>query len=131
MEQSVEIMAGVSFLILGLSLLLNVHDWVDWFESVRIGGRRVSLILGMMHLFFGSLLVALHWVWSGWEMLLTVIGVWAMAEGTLYLLFPGCLAKIIGWLMPYSRPVILASALATLLLGGALVYPHCIERCSL
>ncbi len=131
MEQSLEIVVGISFFIIGLSLLLHVQDWADWFESVRAGGRRMSLILGVMHLFFGSFIVALHWAWSGWAILLTVIGIWAMAEGTLYLLFPGCLAKIIGWLMPYSRPVILTSALATLLLSVALVYPHCIERCSL
>ena len=129
MEQSLEVMAGVVFVVLGLSLLLRAEAWVDWFEGVRAGGQRLSLAIGMLHLFFGALIVALHQVWSGWGLLLTVIGLWAIGEGTLYLLFPKCLAKIIEFLGPYRGPVLRISGLAGLILAAALLYPYCHERC--
>ncbi len=130
-EQSLEVTSGFMFLILGLSFLLRPKEWVDWFEGVRIGGLRMALALGMMHLFFGALFVALHQVWSGWGMVLTVIGLWAMAEGTLYLLFPACIGKMIGWLWPCRNTVIRVSALITIILAAALIYPYCSERFSL
>ncbi len=123
MEQSVEIMAGISFLILGLSYFFHARDWIEWFETVRNGGRQTALAVGAMHILFGSFIVAFHWVWSGWETILTVLGIWAIAEGFIYLLFPGHLAKFMGWLKPYYKPILRIFSIAIILLGLALLCP--------
>ncbi len=123
MEQSVEIMAGITFLVFGLSYLFHAQDWIEWLESVRTGGRQSSLLMGAMHMLLGSFVVAFHWVWSGWAMILTIIGLWAIAEGAVYLLFPDCLARFMGWMAPYYKLVLRGFGIAIVLLAVALLYP--------
>ena len=124
MEQSIETMAGIVFLVFGLSYFLNAYDWINWLNSIRNGGRQYSLAIGAMHILLGSFVVAFHWVWSGWApMILTVMGIWAIAEGVVYLLFPEFLAKFMGWMAPYYKPVLRGFGVAVIVLSFALLYP--------
>ncbi len=124
MEQSVEIMAGIAFLVFGLSYFLHAHDWINWLESIRSGGRQYSLAIGAVHILLGSFVVAFHWVWDGWAaMVLTIMGIWAIAEGVVYLLFPDCLARFMGWMAPYYKSVLRGFGIVIIVLALALLYP--------
>ncbi len=123
MEQSVEIMAGISFLVLGFSYFFHVGDWIEWFNRIRDGGRQASLAVGAMHILLGSFIVSFHWVWSGWPAILTFLGIWAIVEGSLYLLFPGYLAGFMRKLQPYYKPIMRVFSIAIILLAFALLCP--------
>jgi hypothetical protein len=75
-ERAIEIYAAIQFLIIGLSHLLQPRAWVDFFVLLRQHGHAGVFANGFLSLLFGSLVVAFHEVWTGWGMVLTVIG-WA------------------------------------------------------
>lgn len=76
MERAIEIYAGIQFLIIGLSHLLQPRAWVEFFIALREKGRAGVFANGFLSLIFGSLIVAFHDVWTGWPVVLTLLG-WA------------------------------------------------------
>lgn len=95
MEQSIELMVGIVFFVLGLSYMLRADDWTVALDHIQKKGRRASLTIGSILIFWGSFLLAFHWVWQGLPILATIIGLILTVKGTVYLLFPSWLsAKI-------------------------------------
>ena len=76
MERAIEIYAGIQFLIIGLSHVLQPRAWVEFFIALREKGRAGVFANGFLSLVFGSLIVSFHDVWTGWAMVLTLLG-WA------------------------------------------------------
>ena len=76
MERSIEMFAGVQFLIIGLSHLLQPRAWVDFFVVLRERGLPGVFANAFLSLVFGSVIVGFHNVWTGLPMVLTLIG-WA------------------------------------------------------
>jgi hypothetical protein len=76
MERAIEIYAGIQFLVIGLSHLLQPRAWVDFFVLLRGQGLPGVFANAFLSLVFGSIVVAFHNVWTGLPMVLTVIG-WA------------------------------------------------------
>jgi hypothetical protein len=76
MERAIEIFAGINFLIIGLSHLLQPRVWIDFFVGLRAQGLPGAFANGFLSLTFGSLIVAFHNVWVGPAMVLTLVG-WA------------------------------------------------------
>ncbi len=76
MERAIELFAGVQFLVIGLSHLLQPLVWVAFFKALREMGYPGAFLNGFLSLTFGSMIVAFHNVWTGWPVVLTLIG-WA------------------------------------------------------
>ena len=76
MERTIELLACVQFLIIGLSHLLQPRAWVEFFVMLRAKGDAGVFANAFLSLWFGSIVVVFHNVWSGWPIILTVIG-WA------------------------------------------------------
>ena len=76
MEQAVQIYAAVQFLVIGLSHAFQPRAWVDFFIWLRGNGHAGVFANGFLSLIFGSVVVGFHNVWTGWAMVLTLIG-WA------------------------------------------------------
>jgi hypothetical protein len=76
MERAIEIFAGINFLIIGLSHVLQPRVWIDFFVGLRGQGLSGAFTNGFLSLSFGSLIVAFHNVWTGPAMILTLVG-WA------------------------------------------------------
>lgn len=74
MERAVELFAGVGFLAIGLSHLLQPLAWVEWFAKLRALGRPGVFAEGFLTLNIGALIVAFHNVWSGPGVVLTLVG---------------------------------------------------------
>lgn len=74
MERATEMFAAVSFLVIGLSHLLQPQVWVEFFSLLREKGRAGMFAEGFLSLNFGAIIVAFHNVWSGWPLILTLIG---------------------------------------------------------
>ena len=76
MERAIEIFAAIQLLIIGLSHLLQPRAWVEFFITLREKGRAGVFANGFLSLVFGSMIVSFHDVWTGWPMVLTLLG-WA------------------------------------------------------
>src|SRR5579885_745721 len=117
MEKAVAFMVGLSYLIIGVSLLLRWQDWSDWLKRLRAQGRPASLAIGALHLAIGTFIVAFHREWSGLPLLLTLIGVTAIAEGFIYTLFPGIMLAMLEWYEPRHRGFLRASGVITIIVA--------------
>jgi uncharacterized protein YjeT (DUF2065 family) len=87
-QHSIEVLALLYFLVIGLSHLLQPHAWVDYFVRLRNQGRSGMFTEGFLALSFGALIVAFHNVWSGLPIVLTVIGWAQVAKGLLRFVAP-------------------------------------------
>lgn len=74
MEKAVEVFAAVNFLVIGLSHVFQREAWIEFFAKLHSLGRPGPFAEGFLYLNFGALIVAFHNVWSGPEVILTVIG---------------------------------------------------------
>ena len=100
MENAVVIFALVHFTVIGLSHVFAPRGWVSFFLWLRSKGEAGVFIVGGMSLWFGSIIVAFHNVWTGWATLLTIIG-WAQVfKGALYFIFPSFGLKMLGRVSP-------------------------------
>lgn len=117
MEHAVAFMAGVSYLVLGPSMMIRWQDWSHWLRHMRERGRTAALMIGAWHLAIGSFIVGFHWQWEGMRMLLTVLGAKAIFEGFVYTLFPSTTLALLKWLEPYHRVLLPLSGLIVFLLS--------------
>jgi hypothetical protein len=76
MEQATQVFAAVSFLVIGMSHLVQPRAWVTFYQALAARGTVGAFLEGFVILNFGALVVAFHNVWHGPAMVLTVIG-WA------------------------------------------------------
>ena len=74
MERAVQVFAAVNFLVIGLSHLFQRGVWVEFFAKLHSLGRLGPFAEGFLYLNFGALIVSFHNVWSGPEVILTLIG---------------------------------------------------------
>ena len=82
MERAIEIYAGIQFLVIGLSHLLQPRAWVDFFVVLREKGNAGVFANAFLSLVFGSVIVGFHNVWTGLPMVLTIVG-WAQVVKSL------------------------------------------------
>lgn len=89
MEAAIERLAAAAFIVLGLSHLLAPRAWVRFFERVEAQGEAAGIWNGLLHLPLGLLIIALHPVWEGPGLVVTLIG-WALvAKATGQMCWPG------------------------------------------
>jgi len=119
MEQAVAFMAGMSFLVLGLSYLFNSDDWIAWIAHLQKQVRRGSLTIGMINLLIGGFILGFHWKWEGIALVLTIVGVLATIKGTVYMLFPNLLPAVLEWLEPHCRALLLFAGIFLIVIAAA------------
>ena len=76
LQQSVEFLVAIQTLVVAISHIVQPRAWVDFFVWLRAKGHAGVLANGFLALWFGSIIVAFHQVWSGPEMVVTLLG-WA------------------------------------------------------
>ena len=74
-ERAVEIFAVIHLALMGVSHIVRHRAWAEFFIVLRNRGYGGVFVHGFLSLGFGSLLVALHRVWSGPAMVLSICGV--------------------------------------------------------
>jgi uncharacterized protein YjeT (DUF2065 family) len=118
MEQAVALMIGIVALPMGLSLFIRSEEWSKWFQYLRTQGDNVTLIIGYFHLIIGAFIVAFHWEWHGLSVLVTLVGVTAILEGTVYTLFPRYLQTMLAWCEPRQRTLFSVTGLMAIIVAG-------------
>lgn len=75
-ERAIEIYVAVQLAIIGVSHVVQSAVWVRLFKQLAALEHVGVFATGFGNLIFGSLIVAFHDVWSGWAVIVTVLG-WA------------------------------------------------------
>ena len=111
MEQAVVIFALIHLVIMGLSHIMAPLVWVDFFVKLREQGERGVFVVAFMSLGFGSVIAAFHQVWSGWPLVLTLLGWAQVVKAGLYFIWPSFGLKKLGRVSPErSRDFVIAGA---------------------
>lgn len=76
MEQATQLFAAISFLVIGVSHLVQPRGWVAFYQALAARGTPGAFLEGFLLLNFGAIIVAFHNVWHGPALVLTLIG-WA------------------------------------------------------
>jgi hypothetical protein len=109
---------GSIYLVIGLGILINQ----DYFRSVAkevAASPALVLLTGLLSLILGSLIVAIHNVWEGWPVVITILGWLAVLRGVLRIIVPQR-AMEIAEKMTATANSVTAAALVALALGAYL-----------
>ena len=120
MEQAIQVFALINLTVVGLSHVLQPRTWAEFFVGLRENGRAGVLAVGFMSLWFGSLIVAFHNVWSGLPIVLTILGWAQVLKGLLYFTAPGYGLKKMGLVSIERSRMFMAPGVALLIVAGLL-----------
>ncbi len=88
MEQGIEKLTALVFLLTGLSHLLQPKAWARFFIDIRERGEVGGLWNAYVHAPLGLLIIAFHNAWTWPEVVVTAIG-WSLAlKGAIYFCWP-------------------------------------------
>ena len=88
MERAVQVYAIISFVVIGLSHVLQPRAWATFFIQLREKGDAGVFATAFMSLIFGSLVVAFHNVWTGLPLVLTIVGWAQVVKALIYFTAP-------------------------------------------
>ena len=122
METAVQVFAIVQFTIVGLSHLFQPRPWAEFFIRLREQGTTGVFVVAFLSLWFGSIVVAFHNVWSGIPMALTIIGWAQVVKGLIYFCFPAYGLKRISYVQPERAYLYSIAGVVLLVLAGLLAF---------
>ncbi|HEX4954318.1 MAG TPA: hypothetical protein VF017_13080 [Thermoanaerobaculia bacterium] len=122
MEIAVEVFALVNLSIIGLSHVLAPRAWAGFFRLLHQQGEPGVFAVGFMSLWFGSIIVAFHNVWSGLPMILTLIGWGQVLKALIYFTFPAFGLRQIARVPPERAHLFVYGGLILLGLTALLAY---------
>lgn len=93
MQTAIERIAFVSFIVIGLSHIVQPRVWVEFFIMIREKGTVGALINGFIHIPMGLLIVGFHNVWRGPAMVLTILGWCWVFKGAINFIIPQAAMK--------------------------------------
>ena len=86
--RSLEVLAVIQFAVIGLSHVFQPRAWAEFFLWIRERGDAGVFAYGFLTLWFGSIIVAFHNVWTGIPAVLTFVGWAQLFKATLYFTAP-------------------------------------------
>ena len=86
MEQLIQVIIVITFFTLGISMVLRAKIWTEWVKKFKSNGASGALPLGMINLLLGAIIVTFHWVWEGFALVVTVIGIIMLCRSFIILL---------------------------------------------
>jgi hypothetical protein len=95
-ERAVELFAVIQLVIVGLSHVLRPGAWADFFMQLHARGHAGVFVHGLASLWFGSVIVGFHCVWTGLPVVLTVVGYLYLVKAALCFLVPETQMRTLG-----------------------------------
>ena len=122
METSIQIIAAISFIVIGLSHIFQPRVWVEFFRILREKGEAGIFIVALLHLPMGALIVAFHNVWHGIPIVLTVIGWGYVLKSLLYFVYPAHGLKMLARVSLERSWEFVAGGFFLVVIGGLLTF---------
>jgi len=125
MARGIEIFAGISLIVVGLSHALAPGAWKAFFTLLHSKGAAGSILSGLMSIGLGAFIVAFHPGFHGLvPSALTAYGWLLLTKGALYMIFPGIGLKAIETPTRKDSKLFVAPGIVLAALGASLlVYP--------
>lgn len=98
--QSIQVFVAINLLVVGLSHFIRPQIWIDFFEFLHSKHNVGNIINALIALGMGSIILAFHFIWKGFEVLITLYGLSQVIKGLVYLNFPSIGIKSIGKVTP-------------------------------
>lgn len=73
-QRSIELLVALQATIIAISHIVQPRAWVDFFVWLRGFGHAGVFANGFLTLWFGTIIVVFHPVWSGPEIVVTLLG---------------------------------------------------------
>jgi len=120
METSIYLakLMGPIYLVVALGILINQDHFRAIAKEVA-ASPALFYLTGVIALIIGGLIVLLHDVWSGWPIVVTLIGWAAIAKGVVRTLAPGWAVETVSKIIDNPNAVT-ATGLVALALGAFL-----------
>jgi hypothetical protein len=120
METSIYLakLMGPIYLVVALGILINQDHFRAIAKEVA-ASPALFYLTGVIALIIGGLIVLLHDVWSGWPIVVTLIGWAAIAKGVVRTLAPGWAVETVSKIID-SPNAVTATGLVALALGAFL-----------
>lgn len=96
LHRAIEILAIINMSVIGLSHVMQPVAWVRFFLMLRDKGEPGVFVVAFIHLGIGSIIAALHPVWTGFGAVLTVIAWLWVLKALLYFAVPSLGMKALG-----------------------------------
>ena len=120
MEHATQVLAAISFLVIGLSHLGQPKAWVAFYQALAARGTSGAFLEGFLLLNFGAFIVAFHNVWHGPALVLTLIGWSQVLKGAGRFLAPQVGLRAMQRLTPERAWYFQVGGVFALLLSGFL-----------
>lgn len=110
---------GLYLTLVAIAMIINVKGFQRYIRAIMNDQSQI-ILLGILSLVFGLIVVILHNVWTGWPIIITLLGWLAVIKGLVRLYVPDWHARI---LKPFTQTnyYYIATAI-TLILGLILIY---------
>ncbi len=89
LERAVEVFVLINFAVIGISHVVAPRAWGEYFQRLHAKGESGVFDYAFICLSFGSIVAALHPVWRGLPLVVTLFGWAQVTKGALYFVFPG------------------------------------------
>lgn len=122
MEEGIQKLAVICFLLNGLSHIFQPKVWVNFFIALREKGEAGAFINGFVHYPLGALIVAFHNVWHGIPLVLTLIGYGFVLKGLVCFVFPKLALRSLERVSMERSWEFVAAGVFSVGLGGLFLY---------
>lgn len=119
---AIEWLVALSFLLVGVSHILQPRAWAEFSIRFREKGAVGSLQLGMLHLPLALLIVSLHNVWRGFPIVVTLIGWAQLVKAFLYLVFPKHGLRMLGYVSVEKSWRFVVGGIFSIALGALIAF---------
>ncbi len=118
MEQSIQLFAAVSFLVIGLSHLIQPKAWVSYYQALVARGTTGAFFEGFLLLNLGGIIVSFHNVWHGPAIVLTLVGWTQVLKGLVRFVAPQAALRGMARATPERAWLFRAGGVVALVLSG-------------
>jgi hypothetical protein len=122
MESSIQILAIVSFFVIGLSHIFQSRVWAQFFIDLRNKGEVGSFVNAFIHFPLGALIVAFHNVWQGVPTILTLIGYGWVLKSLIYFVSPSSGLKSLSRVSLERSWEFVVAGIVMVSIGGLLLF---------
>ena len=94
-SQGLPLWIGGGLLLLSVACIARPQAWIALYAGIYRMGEAAAVLVGAFGIFFGALILTFHWQWSGWALVLTLMGALSLIEGAVLVFFPRILPLLL------------------------------------
>jgi len=121
MERGVEIFAVIHLGLMGVSHVVQHRAWAEFFILLREKGYAGVFVHGFLSLGFAAMILGFHRVWSGFPMVLSVVGVLYLGKSLQCFLLPEVSMRSLNRVRLENSRVFVAAGMMFLVIAGLVV----------